>query len=170
MTPACTDARNARHRQSGAAAVEFAFVFPFLFLLMYGVVVYAYLFVINQSISFAAQEAAEAAVAVDPQASNAETLRASRIKATATAVLGWMPVAQRQRVLGAAGERVQIQYCTGGSGGLCPSGTDAVIVTLTFNPNASGATPALFPVVWMPLLGQVPPLPTQLTARAVARI
>lgn len=155
-----------RHRQSGAAAVEFAFVFPFLFLLMYGVVVYAYLFVIHQSMSYAAQEAAEAAVAVSPAASNPDSLRATRIRSTATAVLSWMPAAQRQRVVGTAGERVQIQYCVGGSGGLCPSGTDAVIVTLTFNPNS----PALFPVVQMPLLGAIPPMPAQLTARAVARI
>ena len=159
--------RSAMRSQSGAVAVEFAFVFPLLFMLMYGVVVYGYTFVLQQSLNFAAQEAAEAAVAVDPRADAADTLRNQRVRDTATAILNWLPAGQKQRVIGSSGEQVEIEYCTGGSGGLCPSGTDAIIVTLNF----SMTTPVyLFPVLDMPLVGQIPPLPEQLTARAVARI
>ena len=55
-----------RTRQRGATALEFAFVFPLLFLLMYGILVYAYIFLLTESLTFVAQEAAESAVAVDP--------------------------------------------------------------------------------------------------------
>lgn len=158
--------RKFQGRQRGAAAVEFAFVFPFLFLLMYGVVVYAYTFVIKESISYAAQEAAEAAVAVDPAATNADTLRNQRVRDTASAVLAWMPTAQRQRVLGSSGQNVQISYCTNGSSG-CPANTNAIIVTLNFSMTSPNH---LFPVLDMPMVGSVPPLPATLTAKAVARI
>ena len=53
-------------RHGGAAAVEFAFIFPVLFMLTYGAVVYSYAYVLKQSLTFAAQEAAEAAVDIDP--------------------------------------------------------------------------------------------------------
>jgi len=156
-----------RRFQSGAAAVEFAFVFPFLFLLMYGVVVYAYTFVLQESINFTAQEAAEAAVAVDPHATGADALRTQRVRATAVAILNWLPASQKTRVIGASGELVQVQYCTKGSGGLCPADTDGVIVTVRF---AMTTPDNLFPVLDMPFLGKVPPLPTQLTAQSVVRI
>lgn len=159
--------RTNREKQSGGAAVEFAFVFPFLFLLMYGVVVYAYVFVLQESINFAAQEAAEAAVAVDPRADNPDTLRTQRVRATAVAVLNWLPDSQKQRVIGTSGELVEIEYCAAGSGGLCPDDTDGVIITLNFNMTTPDD---LFPVLDMPLVGSVPPLPTQLRARAVVRV
>ena len=159
--------RRGRGKQWGAVAVEFAFVFPLMFMLTYGVVVYGYTFVLQQSLNFAAQEAAEAAVAVDPRADAADSLRNQRVRDTATAILNWMPAGQKERVIGVSGEQVEIEYCTGGSGGQCPNGTDAIIVTLNF----SMTTPAyLFPVLDMPLVGQIPPLPEQLTAKAVARI
>ena len=156
-----------RKAQAGATAVEFAFVFPALFLLIYGVVVYAYTFVLQESISFVAQEAAEAAVAVDPLADNSTALRDTRIRTMAAAILNWLPPAQKERVTGTSGERVQIQYCAKGSGGLCPLDADAVIVRLNF---AMTAPNNLFPVIDMPFIGQVPPLPAQLTAQAVARL
>lgn len=146
--------------------MEFAFVFPFLFLLMYGVVVYAYTFVLQESINFAAQEAAEAAVAVDPRVSNSDTLRNQRVREMASAVLNWLPASQKQRVLGSSGESVQISYCVNGSSG-CPADTNAIIVTLNFNMTTPDH---LFPVLELPLVGSVPPLPAQLTAHAVARI
>lgn len=156
-----------RRSESGAVAVEFALVFPLMFMLMYGIVVYGYTFILQQSIAFAAQEAAEAAVAVSPLAPNGDALRLQRVRDTASAVLDWLPASQKQRVIGSNGDQVQVAYCIGGSGGQCPSGTDAIIVTLNF----SMTTPSyLFPVLEMPLVGAVPPLPEQLTARAVVRI
>lgn len=57
-----------RREQGGAAAVEFAFVLPILLFLVYATVVYSYLFVVRESIEFAAHKGIEAAVAVDPGA------------------------------------------------------------------------------------------------------
>ncbi|MGH8458645.1 MAG: TadE/TadG family type IV pilus assembly protein, partial [Nevskiales bacterium] len=56
----------ARRSESGAAALEFAILLPLLLLLIYGLFVYSYMFVVQEAITFAAQEAAEAAVKVDP--------------------------------------------------------------------------------------------------------
>lgn len=51
-------------RQAGATAVEFAFVFPLLFVVTYGAIVYGYVYMAAQTIAYAAQAGAEAAVQV----------------------------------------------------------------------------------------------------------
>ncbi len=154
-----------RRPQRGAAAVEFALVFPMLFLLVYGVIVYAYVFVLQESIVYAAQEAAEAAVAVDPEVGGFAEQQAV-VRSTAVAVLGWLPQSQRSRVLGDGGEKVAVRLCPEGSQG-CPIDSDALVVTLTFD--VLTPTP-LFPVLNLYIVGSVPPLPTALTATAVVRI
>jgi hypothetical protein len=156
-----------RKAQAGATVVEFAFVFPLLFLLIYGVVVYAYTFVVQESISFVAQQAAEAAVSVDPRADNIDALREVKIRAMAVAVLNWLPPSQKDRVTGNTGEKVMIVHCAASGIGLCPGDTESVVVQLTFDMTLP--TP-LFPVIDMPLVGRVPPLPERLTAQAVARL
>ncbi|HGF2963059.1 TadE/TadG family type IV pilus assembly protein [Burkholderia multivorans] len=49
-----------RRWQRGIAAVEFAFVFPLFFLIFYAVVTFGIIFVIQQSLTFAASEGARA--------------------------------------------------------------------------------------------------------------
>ncbi len=166
-----------RQRQTGAALVEFAFVFPILFLLVYGVIVYAYVYVIQQSITFAAQEGAAAAVSVDPAVANPLAVQQEVVRSTVSSALSWLPASQRARVLGASGEQVQVLLCPQGSGG-CPIDSDALRVTLNFRvrstsggaTNSSCATGALFPVLDLFLVGCVPPLPETLSATAVVRI
>jgi Flp pilus assembly protein TadG len=155
-----------RRQHSGAAAVEFAFVFPILFLLIYGVIVYSYVFVLQESITYAAQESAEAAVKVAPDIDDADAVRDANVRATAQNVLRWLPQDQRARVLGSSGEKVQVAFCTAGSGN-CPPDSDAVTVTLTFD---VAQPTSLFPVLNLYLVGRVPPLPQYLVAQAVARI
>lgn len=155
-----------QRRQSGAAAVEFAFVFPILFLLMYGTVIYSYVFVVQQSLHYAAQEAAEAAVKVDPAVPAADALRQSNARAAAVQALAWMPVSQRDRVVGAAGELVGVTICAAASAN-CPPDSDAITVTLNFQ--LMQPTP-LFPVLSFYIVGNVPPLPEVLRASATARI
>lgn len=162
----------ARERQTGAALVEFAFVFPILFLLVYGVVVYAYVYVIQQSITFAAQEGAAAAVSVDPTTANPLTAQQEVVRSTVTSALSWLPASQRTRVLGNSGERVQVALCPQGAGG-CPIDSNALRVTLNFTVRPSGtdcATGALFPMLNLFLVGCIPPLPETLSATAVVRI
>ena len=155
-----------RQRQSGAAAVEFAFVFPILFLLMYGTVVYSYVFVVQQSLHYAAQELAETAVKVDPTLPDADAVRESNIRQNATVVLGWLPASQRDRVIGENGQAVVIAHCSAG-GANCPTDSDAVTVTLNFN---LLQPEPLFPVLNIFMVGRVPPLPDRLTASATARV
>lgn len=156
-----------QRQQRGAAAVEFAFVFPFLFLLIYGVIVYAYIFVLQQSINFAAQEAAEAAIAVDPDIPNVASVRQATVRARAMDVLRWLPDEQQLRVLGASGEKVVIEDCPAGTTD-CPAEGDSVRVTLTF---ALAEPTYLFPVINLFLFtGQVPPMPQNLQGRATALV
>ena len=152
--------------QTGAAAVEFALVFPMLFMLIYGVIVYSYLFVLQESLAFAAQEAAEAAVKVDPETGTdaQRTLLAQQMAAT---ILNWLPQPQRERVLGdSMGSAVSVTHCEPLQPP-CPSDSSAVIVKLTFHV----ATPNyLFPVINVIGIGAVPPMPATLIAIAIARV
>ena len=152
-------AAHSRARQRGASAVEFAFVFPILFLLVYGVIVYSYIYVIQQSLTYSAQQSAEAAVAVNPiPAATLNTRIEQRVRAVAVESLRWMPLRQRERVIGATGERVQVAFQS-------IDGDESVVrVTLTFD------VPGLFPALELPLVGNVPPLPARLRAEAIARI
>ncbi len=139
--------------------MEFAFIFPLLFFLMYGVIVYSYLFVIQESLHYAAQEAAEAAVKVDDRMADADQLRIRYARETAARVLSWLPADQRRRVLGDGNQRIVVEF------GTAPDpGTDTIIVQLTFEVDG------LFPVLSLAFVGQVPPMPSQLRAQAVARV
>lgn len=145
--------------QRGASAVEFAFVFPVLFLLVYGVIVYSYIYVLQQAITYSAQQAAEAAVAVNPLPEPSLNTRIEqRVRAVAVQSLSWLPVNQRARVTGANGEKVQVVFET------IDIEQSVVKVTLEFT------VPGLFPAFELPLVGNIPPLPNQLRAQAIARI
>jgi Flp pilus assembly protein TadG len=143
--------------QRGAAAVEFAFVFPVLFLLIYGVIVYSYIFVLQESINFAAQQAAEAAVAVEPDAAGYDALATAQARAMASRALQWLPQSQQARVLGETGDKVEVTFGNAGD-------SDFVQVRLRFS------LPGLFPVLNLPIVGEVPRLPPQLVAQAAARV
>jgi len=145
--------------QRGSSAVEFAFVFPILFLLVYGVIVYSYVYVVQQSITFNAQQFAEAAVAVNPlpEADLAERIEA-RVNAVATQSLGWLPTQQRTRLTGANGGNQYTQIVS--------VATDESVVKVTVEFSVTG----LFPALDFPVVGKIPPLPSKLRAQAVARI
>lgn len=159
-----------RFHQCGGAMVEFAFVFPLLFLLIYGIIVYSYIFVLQESINFAAQEAAASAVAVDPRNNPAfDAVVIARVRNTAVSVLRWLPNSQSTRVLGSNGDKVQVTTCAAGSAG-CPPDSDGVIVKLVFDVTQPTS---LFPTVTFGGfmgINEVPPMPTQLKAQATVRI
>ena len=154
-----TSPRQSKAAQRGASAVEFAFVFPVLFLLVYGVIVYSYIYVLQQAITYSAQQAAEAAVAVNPLPEPSLNTRIEqRVRIVAVQSLNWLPVNQRARVTGANGEKVQVAFET------LDTDQSVVKVTLEFT------VPGLFPAFELPLVGNIPPLPNQLRAQAIARI
>lgn len=141
------------HRQAGAAVIEFAFIFPILLLLVYGAVVYGYVFFLSQSVNYAAQQAAEAAMSVDPADPDAVSLRQERISETVARSMSWMSETQRNQ---------RLSICNGGD---CPQVDDTLTVTLRFNLSTPGR---MFPVVELPGMGSLPPLPDTLTASAAA--
>lgn len=150
-----------RRGERGATAVEFAVVLPLLLLLIYGLMVYSYMFVLQEAITFAAQEAAEAAVKVDPALDPAdyEAKVKAEVVAAATRVLNFLPAAQRDRVLGSDGSKVQVTI------GPAPGGIGGVVaVGLIFN--FSG----LFPSISLPGIGAIPPMPDTLQARGVVGV
>jgi len=147
-----------RAGQAGATVVEFAFVFPILFLLVYGTIVYSYVYVLQQAITFTAQQAAESAVAVNPMPAASFDQRASqRVKAVVQQQLSWLSPSQRLRVLGDSGQKIQISF---------PSvdGASVVQVKLVFDLDG------LFPAIRLPMVGAIPPLPSTLSSQALARI
>jgi len=146
--------------QRGASAVEFAFVFPILFLLVYGVIVYSYVYVIQQSITYSAQQSAEAAVAVTPVNDNAayEAKIRTRVHAVALQSLNWLPANQLARLRGEDGNVGTVAFET------IDTDQSVVRVTLDFQ------VPGLFPTLTLPLVGNIPPLPQRLRAQAIARI
>ena len=153
-------------RQRGGAAVEFAFVFPVLFMLIYGCIVYAYLFLIKESMTYAAEVAAESAVRVDPnQPSQAtyDTLVVREVKQNAIGALSWLPQNFRNRVLGnAAGDKVMTEFS------ISPQ-TNASVLTVTLTFDVAESTP-IFPVITLPLVGPVPRLPDTVVAKSVVTL
>lgn len=150
-------------RQSGATAVEFAFVFPILFALMYGAIVYSFAFTLKQSITYAAQEAAEAAVDIQPGVAGYDAMVTSAATTTANSIILWMPASIRSGVVTA------VDFCAdgGGSSDACPTAGDAVVVTVTLPLTGSSQ---LFASFTLPMVGTFPPLPATMSAQAVARV
>jgi Flp pilus assembly protein TadG len=150
-------------RQRGASAVEFALIFPIVFAITYGAIVYSYAFVLKQSITFAAQEAAEAAVDVQPGVAGYDTTVRNAAINTAKAVIAWMPQQVRSNVV------TSVEFCadSGSTTGACQSASDAVVVTITL---PLGGSSQVFASMVLPLVGRFPPLPATMTAQAVARV
>jgi Flp pilus assembly protein TadG len=147
-----------RRRQSGASAIEFALVFPLLIALIYGGLVYSYVYVLQQAINFAAQQGVQAALAVVPTSNGANdsSNRMRNADLVAKSTLNWLPTAQLSRV-------------TTSASGTCtvPSGTNGFTYQVSFDLAGGGG---LFPAITaLPFgLGTIPPLPGSLVACAVA--
>lgn len=138
-----------RARQHGASAVEFVLLFPIMFAIAYGSVVYAYIYILQQAINFAAQQGAQAAVGVVPVTSPTTTQQNRLTLATSVAqsTLNWVPTGR-------------LSYAAGAGGCTAPSGT------FTFQVNFTPG--GLFPMVTLPLMGSFPPVPAAMYACAVA--
>ncbi|WP_084182719.1 TadE/TadG family type IV pilus assembly protein [Nevskia soli] len=142
--------------QSGAAAVEFALVFPIMLAIVYGGIVYSYIYVLQQSLNFAAQQGAQAAVATIPITTGTDPAGATTAAKLANATLavnnalGWLPPAQKGR----------LSIPSAAPGCVVPAGTFAVQVNFT--------TAGLFAALNLPGLPSFPYMPPALLACAVA--
>ena len=153
-----------RRRERGASAIEFALVFPFFFGLIYVMLNYGLLFTLQHSLPEAAKESARSTVACDPvkrenDPDGYEACVTNRARATAAAALDWLPADLRSRILGAGNEGVQVTFDTDEVPG---SWTVEVLLEL---PDYAAAP--IFPTIELFGLGEVPPLPERLAARAV---
>lgn len=153
-------------RHAGASAVEFALLFPILFAMMYSAIVYSYAYVLRQSINFAAQEAAEAAVDVQPGIANYDEQVTTTATNTANSVLSWMPTSLRANIA------TDVQFCAdgGASATACTNlGPDDDAVVVTVNLPMTGNS-QLFATITLPFVGTFPPLPATMSAQGVARV
>lgn len=164
-----------RRQLRGASAVEAAIVMPMLLAFVYGLIYYSYLFVLQETVTYAAQEAAEAAVAVDPRQDDDAYTAAIETEArqTVVEVFDWLPAGQQIRVLGADGDgsqTVAVDIIPDASG---IGATVAVTVRYTVigGGDTDGGLGPLFPVLRLPAgIGVFPPLPDQLVSRGTASI
>lgn len=153
-----------RSRQSGASAVEFAFVFPILLAVFYGGVVYTYVFVLQQALTFSAQKGAEAALAVVPNtdATTTSAARLAQANSASHSALSWLPGDQYSRVSTGIPQ-------SGTCGGAVAPPAGSFVYQVSFNLAGGVGVAPLFPtLVALPLVGTIPPLPTTLVACAVA--
>lgn len=153
--------RHPRQRHSGASAVEFALIFPVMFAVAYAAIVYSYVYLLQQSVNFAAQQGAQAAVAVVPQSDIATTTakRLSNASLAVTNTLSWLPVDQTTRV--------SVSSPSDCGNGTTPVAGSSFVFRVNFD--MGSGTGALFPTFFnLPMIGTIPPLPATLVACAVA--
>ncbi|WP_092005169.1 TadE/TadG family type IV pilus assembly protein [Paraburkholderia lycopersici] len=81
--------------QRGSAAIEFVVVFPLFFFLLYAIVAYSMVFVVQQSLVAAAEEGARSALVWQYASSEGDALVARGQQACnrATSAAVWLPVA-----------------------------------------------------------------------------
>ena len=156
-------------KQRGATAIEFALVFPMLFVLFYSVIVYSYIFVLQESISYAAQEAAAAAHQVNPEGmeQSAFDLKVKEnVCPRLLEALAWLS-ADQQTSMGISSETcVTSAVPTGseGQGGTFVQISNEDVVTVTARLKVDG----IFPSISFPVIGAVPPLPKFLLGSGTA--
>jgi Flp pilus assembly protein TadG len=147
-------------KQRGAAAVEFTLVFPLFFLLFYGLVTWGLILNLQDSMSYAAQVAARASIAADPQDPNHPAIMQELARTTAAEVLGWLPETWKARVLGESNQQVEVTLVTDG-------GVDWVRVRIIW-PNFRDDP--MLPLMRFPGGVTLPPVPDQLLGEAVIRL
>ncbi|NER63118.1 pilus assembly protein [Pseudomonas sp. MAFF212427] len=136
-------------RQKGAAAIEFAAVFVIFFAVFYGVVSYALPLLMLQSFNQASSEAVRRCVALDPSSATYRVDVPALAKQVLTQQLTWMPGALRFQVARDASVTL----------------TDTNLLTVRID-YAKARLTAVLPVLDLPLVGEVPRLPANLSAEA----
>ncbi|HKU00163.1 MAG TPA: TadE/TadG family type IV pilus assembly protein [Paraburkholderia sp.] len=143
-----------KRAQRGIAAVEFALAFPLFFAVLYGIVMYSMIFLVQQSLTSAAAEGARAALVYQNGTDPASAL-ASRAQAACTralAVVNWLTHApQCTQAVNAAPTG-----CTGNTA------MDCVQITLTYAWKTHPLVPPL------PLMGLL--APSSLVGQATVQI
>lgn len=146
-----------RSGQFGAAAIEFALAFPLLFALFYAIVGYSLVLTIQQSMTQASKEGIRAAIRADRTAfPNTAAYQAKVIELARSAAgnsLTWLPDTQKSLIIGSSPSYDKVGV----------SITDSTItVTLTYPYTEA----PLLPVLSLPLIGDVPNIPSSFVIRS----
>ncbi|QBQ98570.1 pilus assembly protein [Paraburkholderia pallida] len=149
-----TRAGRGKRAQGGIAAVEFAIAFPLFFAILYGIVMYSVIFLVQQSLTSAAAEGARAALVYQNGTDPASAL-ASRAQAACTralVVVSWLTHAPQCT----PAVNTAPAGCTGNTA------MDCVQVTLTYAWSSNPLVPPL------PLMGLL--APSSLVGQATVQI
>ncbi len=147
--------------QQGAVAIEFVMLFLLLFTLFYAMVNYAMVMMMQSAFVHAAEEGARAAIAVDRLAyPNNSTYLGNgidpRVRSVVSNSLNWLPPTLKNKVLGAGNSQIQ----------LAMNGNQLTVSVVYRN----YASDPMLPVLTLPMIGQVPKLPTDLAGEAVIEL
>lgn len=148
-----------RRAQQGAAAIEFTFVFLIFFSFFYAMVSYGLVLLLLQGFSFAANEGARAAIAVDPTqyATREDYLDDGvkpRVQEVVTQTLNWLPAKAFNTAVGEGGSLVDVQI----------SELGAIRVSIKY---AGYPDDPLIPLLTVPGIGLVPRIPNDLVGESV---
>ncbi|MBC3956985.1 TadE/TadG family type IV pilus assembly protein [Pseudomonas triticifolii] len=134
-------------RQRGAAAIEFAAVFVMFFAVFYGAVSYSLPLLMLQSFNAAASEAVRRSVALSPSVTNYNQLIVTQAESVVMNQLSWIPAS-----LGFSSTHVRVTYTAG-------------VLTANISYPKSRLAQVL-PFLTLPGIGEIPRLPTHLSAQA----
>ena len=156
-----------RHRKAarsrGAAAIEFAFIFPLFFAILYATVSYSLTLLLQMGMSNAAADGARTAIQlVDPLEFNQTTFTAAtkqRVTQAVRASLAWLPTDKVDAIV------ANINITTSPDPGNGVGSASGVRVNVLIQWKNYATTP-LIPSIDLPLVGKVPPLPTNLNGTA----
>lgn len=161
--------RSPLQTQLGAVAIEFAFLFIIFFVVLYGIISYAFVMLLQQSLTQAAAEGVRFAARVDPinftTTAAYQTAANTLAKKAAMATLSWLPQPFQDRVSGAWVAPVwsaSSQTINNGAGAQTLT-FNTVTVKVTY-PDYAGAP--FMPLLSFPGLGTIPQIPQNLVAQA----
>ncbi len=151
------------HRRRGSAAIEFALIFPLFFAILYATVSYALVMLLQMGISNAASDGARAAIQlIDPLQYKPNTFKTAteqRVTQAIKASLSWLAPAQVETI--AANVLVDFSTDPGDGGG----SRDGIRINVKVQWLGYASAP-LLPSIQLPLVGQVPALPQNITGSA----
>jgi Flp pilus assembly protein TadG len=140
------------HTQKGAAAIEFALVFVIFFAVFYGLVSYSLPLLLMQSFNNATAEAVRQSVAISPSTASYQTVVPAQARLALSNQLAWIPPAFAFNVASDA----DVVF-------------DGKLLRVRIRYPKSKLTQVL-PVLTLPGIGDVPNLPTYLTAEASLKL
>jgi len=147
--------------QKGSVAIEFVMLFLIFFALFYAMVNYAIVMLMQSAFIHAVEEGARAAIAVDrlAYANNSAYLSNGvdpKVRSVVGNSLNWLPAKPKDKVLGSANSKVQLSM-----------NGNQLTVRVVYS---SYANDPLIPMLTLPVIGQIPKVPTDLAGTAVIEL